>query len=69
MKNPRLYRGGHGPLLRIIGGLIGVITVVVVHTVVVYTAADHITEGLCALLIKSRDRGVEQADTRMRVPH
>ena len=71
-----LYHGGHGPLLRIIGGRIGMVDILVEHTaVVVHTAvthipkAHHITKDLGTLLIKSRDHGVAQVVMRMRARH
>ena len=70
MKNLSL-RGGHGLLLPIIGGRIGMARTVVhmgVRTVVAHIPkAQHITKD--TLLIKSQDRGVEQVAMRMRVPH
>jgi len=70
MKNLRLYHGGHGPLLPIIGGRIGMAHTVVhmeIRIVVHMRMTQCITKDLDTLLIKSQDRGVEQVATRMRV--
>lgn len=64
MKNP--YHGGHGLLLHIIGGRIGMVDTQVEHTV---AEEQYITKSLDILLIKSQDHGVAQVVMRMRAHH
>jgi len=69
MKSLRLYRGGPGPLLPIIGGLIGIMVRegvrAVVATMVHTPKAQYITKD--PPLIKNHDHGAEQAVMQMRV--
>ena len=68
MKSLRLYRGGRGTLLPIIGGLIGVMVRAVEVRAVVHTQmAQCITKD--PSLIKNHDHGAEQAVMRTRVRH
>jgi hypothetical protein len=73
MKNPHLYRGGHGPLLRIIGGLIGMahtVVRIVAHIRMAHTPkAQHSRKALAIYPIKNQDHGVEQVATRMEARH
>ena len=68
MKSP--YHGGHGLSLRIIGGRIGMVDTIAVHTAMVRTMAEpYITKDLDIPHIKSRDHGVAQVVMRTGVRH